>query len=331
MQEFYSLLRSTSRTFAVGIEALPRELRDAVTMAYLVLRVSDYYEDSPSLEAEEKVVCLHRWADLLGRSAPSLHPTDFEPLTRALAAADRALPDHQAAQAAHSIQMGLSRLPERYRSAIRSHTVATTLGMAEWVTRGDDFPDEEALDRYMFEVAGRVGVLLTELFAAYSPRVRKRAESLHEVAVSFGLGLQTVNVIRGLHEDPDRGWTYVPRHLLHRLPERGHLRDLPSEDQQRILDFLVAKAGRHVADAIRYCQLLPRGERGIRTFCIVPALLASRTARLSHQDPGVFEHPVRVTRREVERTVLSARLLGWSNRWLEQERRRALSLTSLQH
>jgi len=36
------LLRMASRTFAIGIEQLPGVLCDAGTVAYLLLRVSDY-------------------------------------------------------------------------------------------------------------------------------------------------------------------------------------------------------------------------------------------------------------------------------------------------
>src|SRR5215210_5869283 len=37
----YEMLRAVSRTFALSIEQLPRVLRDSITIAYLLLRVSD--------------------------------------------------------------------------------------------------------------------------------------------------------------------------------------------------------------------------------------------------------------------------------------------------
>jgi farnesyl-diphosphate farnesyltransferase len=324
MQEYYDLLRSTSRTFAVGIEALPSPLRDAVTLAYLVLRVSDYFEDTPTLTDEEKRDSLELWARLVGTEGDD---PDVEQLAGRVAEQDRDLPDRLAALEAGKVREGLLRIPSRFREPIRFHTAATTRGMARWAVRGPDFPHEEALDDYMFEVAGRVGLLLTDLFAAHSRAVARRREELLEVAVAFGLGLQTVNVIRGLHEDPDRGWTYIPRHLLGdgaapRPPGRGFdPRSLSEGEQKRILDFLAAKAGRHIHDALGYCQLIPRRERGIRIFCIIPALLASRTAELSRRDLRVFREPVKVGRGRVRRIVLLSRTLFFSNRWLEREKR----------
>lgn len=329
MQEYHNLLRSTSRTFAVGIEALPSRLRDAVTLAYLILRVSDYFEDSPTLNADRKRESLQEWAALLEGPSTTVDTevrTALAGLSAAIATEDRELPDHQAAQAMSQIFDGLLHLPQPLQQIIRTHTAATTYGMARWALRGDDFPDEPALDDYMFEVAGRVGVLLTDLFLAQDPRLRRHEDSLRTHAVSFGLGLQTVNVVRGLHEDPARGWNYVPRNLVPGGRETVDLRGLPEADRLRILDFLVRKSGRHMADAFRYCQSLPATARGIRIFCIVPALIACRTAEASRDNLEVFRNPVKVGRGEVTRMVTRTRLLSFSNRWLERERQRALAL-----
>ena len=333
MQEFYDLLRATSRTFAVGIEALPKPLRDAVTLAYLVLRVSDYFEDSPTLDRSKKTEALGFWAKLVeGDGVDGEASTELEALLRSVAPEDRAIPDQAAALHAATILEGLRRIPPSLRDPIRSHTTRTTRGMIRWIERGSDFPDEAALDDYMYEVAGRVGLLLTDLFSAHSPAVNARRDTLLESAVPFGLGLQTVNVIRGLHEDPSRGWVYVPRHLL--PPEfaspqtAADLSELGTKEKMEVLDFFVSKAAHHIADALRYCQTIPSGERGIRVFCIVPALLALRTARRSHGNAETFLAPIKVSRGEVRRIVLISRLLYFSNGWLERERERALGLAT---
>ena len=329
MQEYHDLLRSTSRTFAVGIEALPHPLRDAVTLAYLILRVSDYFEDSPTLTEDRKRKSLEGWAALL-ESPSSILDTEVRTalagLSAAIAAEDRDLPDHKAAQAVPQIFAGLLRLPPPLQQIIRVHTSATTSGMARWALRGDDFPDEAALDDYMFEVAGRVGVLLTDLFLAQEPRLRRREDTLRAHAISFGLGLQTVNVVRGLHEDPARGWNFVPRNLIPGGRGTIDLRRLPEVDRLQILDFLVSKSGRHIADSFLYCQALPATARGIRIFCIVPALIACRTAEASRGNLEVFRNPVKIGRGEVARLVTRTRLLSFSNHWLERERRRAMAL-----
>ena len=338
MREFHELLLATSRTFAIGIDALPNPLRDGVTLAYLVLRVSDYFEDSPSLPPDRKRATLDLWADLIEGSNGSAPPSALRELRTAVSDADQGMPDRLAALEAAAILEGLLRLPPALLDPVRKHTVGTTRGMARWVSKGADFPDEAALDDYMFEVAGRVGLLLTDLFSVHSSAVRERRRQLMESAISFGLGLQTVNVIRGLHEDPARGWNYVPRHVLAPSPSEGgacspseaggapDLRALGTEGQLRVLDFLVGKAGSHIGDALAYCRSIPRSERGIRVFCIIPALLALRTAEASRGNPRTFVEPVKIGRFDVRRLVLSARVLYFSDRWIAGEERRARSL-----
>ena len=54
MPTLNELLHSASRTFAVGIDLLPRPLRSEVETSYLLLRVSDYLEDNVSMEPSRK-------------------------------------------------------------------------------------------------------------------------------------------------------------------------------------------------------------------------------------------------------------------------------------
>src|SRR4030065_261354 len=86
--------------------------------------------------------------------------------------------------------------------------------MRRWLERGLQVNDENDLDDYMFEVAGGVGYLVMQLYAWYSIEIRRKQDQLMPLAREFGLGLQTVNVIRGLREDYERGWMYVPRKFL---------------------------------------------------------------------------------------------------------------------
>ena len=63
------LLRTASRTFAIGIERLPGVLCEATTIAYLLLRVSDYLEDNEEMNADRKVGLLNLWVNILRKEA----------------------------------------------------------------------------------------------------------------------------------------------------------------------------------------------------------------------------------------------------------------------
>jgi farnesyl-diphosphate farnesyltransferase len=224
----------------------------------------------------------------------------------------------------HAALVGLGR--PAARSLIERHVRDSTLGMARWAARGPEIADEADLDDYMHEVAGRVGLLLTELFALDLAPVAERREEMLRLGRDFGLGLQTVNVIRGLHADWRRGWVCVPRSFLgHEDIEPAAIFEggAASPDSERsVLEQLVRKAERHLDAAGRYIERLPRRPHGVRLFCMLPYFFALRTLALSHEDTRVFRGEVKIGRTEVERITGAARLLGWSNGWIRWYARR---------
>lgn len=297
------LLVATSRTFAPGIHALRPELREPIGVAYLILRVSDFLEDTTSLPGEVKVRLLGEWADALTRGRLSRE------LMEALEAADDTIPDTLAARHVVQIFEALEGLHPSAREVVVRYTASSTLGMARWVERGPDFRVEADLDDYMHEVAGKVGLLLTELFFLTPGVVREAREPMMALANEFGLALQTVNVIRGLHEDPERGWDFIP----------ASFRDaaVGEDTKAAVLEAMVAKAERHIAAGIRYMAGLEGvGARDIRFFCALPLLLAAATVSLSRGNPQVFRSAVKLGRPRVVRVAALTRAFCVSDRWL---------------
>lgn len=307
------LLRTASRTFAIGIEQLPAVLCDAGTVAYLLLRVSDYLEDNEDMPAQQKVVLLNLWAEILNGKAKPIE------LTSQIQNADTSNPDAVVAQHAEDILARLASLPEEAREIITQHVVHSTLGMARWVERGPQVNDEADLDDYMFEVAGRVGYLLTHLFAWYSTAIRNKKDLLLPLAREFGLALQTVNVIRGLRKDYDRGWVYVPKKFLMAVNLTAQELFQPENRAEaiQVLDMLADKAERHLHSALTCVKSLPRWEHRIRLACIFPLMFAIRTLAISRRNAQVFESEAKITREEVKQIVMQATLWGWSNSWLD--------------
>ena len=307
------LLRSASRTFAIGIEQLPGILCDAVTVAYLLLRVSDYLEDNEDMTAESKVRLLNTWVEILEGKAKS------EDLTREIQNANTSNPDAVVAQHAADILTRLATLPQEVQEIITQHVIHSTLGMARWVERGPQVNDETDLDDYMFEVAGRVGYLLTHLFAWYSFTIRNRKDTLLPLAREFGLALQTVNVIRGLRRDYERGWVFVPQKFLAQVNLTAHELFQPENRAQaiQVLDMLADKAERHLRAALTCVKTLPPWQHRIRLACIFPLMFAIRTLAISRRNDQVFENEAKISRAEVRQIVTDSMLWGWSNLWLD--------------
>ena len=131
----------------------------------------------------------------------------------------------------------------------------------------------------------------------------------------FGLGLQTVNIIRGLRKDYDRGWVFVPLTFLETngLSRESFFDSTISHQALAVIDLLIEKAKRHLNDGLTYITLLPRREQHIRLSCIWPLLFAVKTLSLSRNNHNVLASETKMTRHQVKNIVLISSTLFWSN------------------
>ena len=327
MASLQELLVASSRTFAVGIRILPEPLRAEVTVAYLLLRVSDYLEDNRELRADEKVALLASWRRVLAGDGARQALGERQSLVDRLRRAREDTPDALVARHSATVLEGLDGLAVPAKEILIRRVGESSIGMARWTARGSRFETEADLDDYMHEVAGRVGHLLTELFTLRLPGTRNAEERMMPLGREFGLALQTVNVIRGLHEDRDRGWVYVPAAFV---PDpRIHPSELFEAENldaaMAVLARLVSKADRHLAAARAYVRLIPRRYHRVRLFCLLPLFFAVRTLAISRANPDVLRRETKMTRREVRAITRRAMVLGFSNGWIERYCRRLKS------
>ena len=304
------MLRKVSRTFALSIEQLPPPVCDIITIAYLMFRVADCIEDHDAMPPARKAILLRQWAGVLQGREP------VQEFVRSIDDLDAdGDPEIEVAQNAHMVLDGLAALEQHPRDILIRHVCDTSLGMARWQEHGPFVEDEAAMDDYMHEVAGRVGYLLTEVFAWYDPKIAANTETLMKLGREFGLALQTVNIIRGMRKDYERGWVFVPQ-CMHE--EEGLTRDsifLPEnrERAMRVVARLADKAEQHLANGLAYIMLLPSFSRRIRLFCIWPLLFAVKTLALSRSNPAVISSEAKITRPQVKRIVAISSLIWWSD------------------
>jgi farnesyl-diphosphate farnesyltransferase len=312
MLEHYKMLRGVSRTFALSIEQLPAGLRDSITIAYLLFRVSDALEDHPSLPPHLKSSLLRTWVAVLEGRENVAH------LTSALENLDSSDPEVLVAQKAGDVLDTLHGLPDEVQEAILLRLTRSSLGMARWQDHGPYVENEEALDDYMHQVAGRVGYLLTDVFAWYSPIVRERKSMLMPLSRECGLALQTVNIIRGMRKDYERGWVFVPQSYYEKA---GLTRDSMFEPENfekslLVVEMLAQKAERHLWGGLEYVIHLPRRLHSVRLACMWPVYFAVGTLAVSRNNASVLSSEAKIGRDQVMQIVASTRLLGWSNHWL---------------
>ncbi len=308
----YEMLRRVSRTFALSIEQLPQILRDSITISYLLLRISDCLEDHETMSPDRKAELLRLWARALDGAVA------LENLTSNIVDLDESDPEVYVAQHASLVVEQLYKLPPEIQQAIIERVNRTSLGMARWQEHGPFVEDEAAMDDYMHQVAGRVGYLLTDIFAWYSPIIRERKEQLMPLSREYGLALQTVNVIRGMRKDYERGWVFVPRTFYESV---GLTRDdlfAPEnlDKAMQVVDMLANKAERHLWHGISYITAFPRYQHRIRLACMWPLFFAVRTLAISRNNANVLLAEAKMGRDQVNKIMQHTKFFGWSNHWL---------------
>lgn len=309
------ILPEVSRTFAMTIPQLPDGLREAVVNAYLLCRIADTIEDEPGLSALDKesgharLVAALDGTDDAERLAAELAPR----FTSATLDAERRL----IAQLPLVLQCTFALAPDQ-RRAIRECVAIMCRGMGRYqrtVTLAG-LDDQSDLDRYCYFVAGVVGEMLTELFAAHSPIIAARRGKLMALAASFGQGLQMTNILKDVWDDRQRGVCWWPRDVFeHEGVSLAALQAGAADaGYRRALERLIAVAHGHLDNALRYAQLIPRNETGIRRFCIWAVGLALMTLKNIHERPDYRSgQDVKVSRARVRQFVATTSVAVRSN------------------
>jgi len=294
-----------------------------MTIAYLLLRVSDFLEDNHALPAGRKHDLLCLWDRILAGVAKKRQ------LLRALGNVPRNGGDADAEVAGRfpEIMHSLTRLPDRQGELVLQRVRETTQGMAQWQRRGALFEDEADLDDYMHYVAGVVGYMITEVFSDISFLVALRRDELMPLGREYGLGLQTVNIIRGIRKDYERGWLYIPRSFCEaegiEAEELFAAEHLPRA--LKVVHSLADKAERHLVEGLAFVMKLPRSMHRVRLATMWPLLFAAKTVSVSRNNPDVLRGEAKISRRDVKAIIRHSTVMGWSNSWLQRYYRRLLN------
>lgn len=263
--DFEKLLVRTSRTFALSIPRLPEPTRREVTVAYLLFRIADTFEDAASMPGAERAEALARFSRLLGE------PPEVAAPLAALAAVEWSTTVPCAEPGYREL---LARLPEVLDAAwslapaaselVRDAAQRTADGMIRFVSRMDaggevELEDLDDLRAYCYVVAGLVGELCTDLFALQRPSLAPLLPQLKRRAPLFGEGLQLVNILKDSAGDAQEGRRFLPASV-----PRDEVFGLARED--------LGVAGEYV----RLLQQADAG-RGLVAFNALPARLALAT------------------------------------------------------
>jgi len=318
-----------SRTFALTIKFLPPGLRHAVYNAYLLCRVADTIEDSPYIVREEKRQRLMDLSALLDGSV-ELGRNDIAKLTSGLSGIQADIKrdhDHRLLGEIENLLKYLNDLRPEQRHSIFRWASEMARGMAHYSSLPSGTADKistlsdcEDWDKYCYYVAGTVGKMLTELFIENYDFDDELASRLKALDISFGLGLQKVNVIKDMPNDRGRGIYYLPGDIISEYNLTGNSLHLETDSGRigGLVHKLIELTIGHLDDAMRYTLQFPGRYRGVRMFLAVPVFLAIETLRKLKANPiqTVAGPPVKLSRGDVLRIVNASLLKAGSNKML---------------
>ena len=311
-----TLLDGVSRTFALTIPQLPEELCRAVANAYLLCRIVDTIEDEVSLSPEQKRHFCHTF---IGIVKTGEHSEAFSDELAPLLSTETTLPSEHALI---RVIPRVIRITRQFDPAQIEALSACVETMAEGMPlfQGENMrlglSKLSDMDRYCYYVAGCVGEMLTKLFCHYSPKIAENRDEMLSLAVSFGQGLQMTNILKDIWDDAERGVCWLPQDIFSEVGyDLSKLNAKTNDEHFRAgLARLISIARDHLHNALRFTQLIPSHEVGIRNFCLWALGMAVLTLKKIKQNLDFTRsEQVKITRNSVKATILTFKLIGRSN------------------
>ncbi|MDE0309360.1 MAG: phytoene/squalene synthase family protein [Acidiferrobacterales bacterium] len=314
-------MSGVARTFALTTPQLPRPLQALFANAYLLCRINDTIEDDPELSIEQKDFFAGRFVSIVTEQ------TDDEWFASELSdlLSESMLDSEKELVACTSAVIRIKRQFSPEQQAILERCVSImSRGMVEFQRNAtvEGLADISSYNRYCYSVAGIVGETLTELMCDHSDEIHRNREQLLPLGLSFGLGLQMVNILKDIWEDRSRSVCWLPRDLF--LAHGVDLQNLDNRDSQVHQGFadgmsqLIALSNWHLLNAQHYIQLIPSHQAGYRRYCLWAAGMAIATLRKIYAQPDFTSgEQVKISRSTVRTIIVLTSVFSRFNGMLE--------------
>jgi farnesyl-diphosphate farnesyltransferase len=307
-------LDRVSRTFALTIRMLREPLRTYASAAYLLCRIVDTVEDAETLSTDVKCRYLRALCDRIKDPALMRSPADGELFPRP-GTWEEHLTHHEAA-----ILDLIRSFPAPIQEIVFQYVIEMTEGMIKFLEQQDEFgvlqiQTDEQLDQYCYYVAGTVGLMLNEMFAAISgadPSVATAA------AVELGIGLQLTNIVKDIQKDRLRNINYCPQEGNPHWPAQTPPHRV-NDPVGEILTLASATIS-HLTSGKEYLLNLESNLKQYKLFCVTNYLMAWKTLEACLRDSLRSTSPVgaKISRFSVYLTLLeshgcvaSSQFLNW--------------------
>jgi farnesyl-diphosphate farnesyltransferase len=281
------LLASVSRSFYLTLKALPKELREPISLAYLLARTADTLADTAEVPETLRMACLRAFDELIR------HPNAEGEARLAVKLREEFAPLQS--DAAEKRLMEVLRESLAWLGTMRGEARVAVLEVLARIIAGqildiERFPGDgrlrslqtaAELDDYTWRVAGCVGEFWTrlcesELTDAFEVGVT--AEEMVADGIAMGKALQLINILRDVGKDMKLGRCYLPEAMWRELGIAG-VEEIPKDSQKLrpVWEHWAKVCDGHLEKGLRYVCRLGHGK--LRYATALPLMLAFGTLK----------------------------------------------------
>jgi len=331
MNEFslYPLLKSVSRSFYLTLRVLPSNMRQPISIAYLLARSADSVTDNNIFSTDEKIDYLNQLKSAL---INIVNQPDAERYSNQL----NHLAEKRLVSSQNEIIRLYSTLSNSDKKAIKKVIDTLLEGMAQDIRYFSDessalqykatpikaLADDKSLDEYTYLVAGCVGEFWTALSISHIPALKHWSEGeMSKRGIEFGKALQLTNIVRDVAKDYALGRCYLPitdlqsHHLTIEMMDDKH----NNSKFEPIYNKWIARAETYYESSEIYFLSIPKKCYRLRLAVLWPILIGLATLNKIKRKKNLLDrdNEIKVTRTWVYKMLLISLLGVFSNSFIQ--------------
>ena len=328
--EIDTLLKNTSRSLYLSVQALPKQIRPAFGIAYLLCRYADTIADTELLPSQRR----YYWVDRFAQIVRQQDPAEQKQLISEISGKSENLYEEALIKNLTPCLNAFNQLEDLYKPFILEVVQAVCEGMKIDLSYFSDalpdtpkaFATDADLARYCRLMGGKPGRFWSQLIY-HTASIPLEEEKFYELGEHVGDSLQIVNILRDLPKDLQLGRCYFPQTDL----ETYHLTTAQLADSASSPRFEPIKqkwiqwGKQKLSKGKTYYSLLPKTQPRFRTSVAWPMLWTADTFFKLAQEEDLLNPAkrVKIPRSTIYRTMLFTPAILLSNDifdyWLDKK------------
>ena len=316
-----TLLKNTSRSLYLSVRVLPRVMRPAFSVAYLLCRYADTVADTPLLPAPRRLFWIERFPSILQNQAAE----EIELLTHEIKGGSSNPYERILIENLRPCLDAFNQIPGNQKPFILEVVRAVCEGMKidlqvfphEQNAPVIAFQTNKELENYCRLMGGKPGEFWSQLIFR-STQIPTDKETFLKLGRHIGDALQIVNILRDLPNDLQIGRCYFPQEDLQSvgLTPQELLYPANSPRFESVKQKWIAWGLARLQEGNSYFRLLPKTQPGQRTAVAWPILWAADTLYKIALEPDLLniKKRVKISRSTIYLTMLCTPPLWLSNR-----------------